>query len=232
MGILLNTAPLTVQEHMALDEQLVRWCPQEVTLRFYRWTNGPAVTFGYAQFFNEVQRTLSAANFSGPFTRRPTGGGVVFHADDLTFSLVFSSSAKSTDIYRRLHAAVFSGLARAGVDGQMYQAHLPASAYAPSVNHQASACFIRPVENDLLAADGQKILGGAIRRFGSTVLYQGSLQLPAARETPALKRAVIDAVRQFLATDLQPALCPPELLEKARQTARDVYDTAAWKEKF
>ena len=41
-------------------------------------------------------------------------------------------------------------------------------------------CFVQPVALDILTEAG-KVLGGAIRRYGNTVLYQGSLQLPDAR---------------------------------------------------
>lgn len=232
MAILLHTPPLNVFEHMALDEQTVRTRPDEVSLRFYHWTPGPAVTFGYAQFIGEVRRALAARGFSGAYARRPTGGGVVFHEDDLTFSLVFVSTEKPTDIYKKLHATILTQLTRAGLAGSVFEKPLPASAYAPSVSHQANACFVRPVENDLLAADGQKMLGGAIRRFGSTVLYQGSLQQPGARTNPLFKHAVIEGVRQFLAVDLRPASCPADEVAAARQLARVQYDTPAWTEKF
>ena len=42
MDILLASPQLDVFEQMALDETLVRVRPQAVTLRFYRWTPGPA----------------------------------------------------------------------------------------------------------------------------------------------------------------------------------------------
>lgn len=217
---------------MALDEQMVHLRPRDVTLRFYNWTPGVAVTFGYAQFVGEVKKTLATVNFSGQFTRRPTGGGIVFHADDLTFSLVFPSPDRPTEIYRKLHTFILTQLARAGISGRVLTEKLPASAYAPSVNHEASACFIRPVENDLLAEDGHKILGGAIRRFEDNVLYQGSLQLPGARENPVLKRAVIDAVRAFLAIDLRPVSCCAGRLAAVRQQAILQYDSPGWVEKF
>lgn len=232
MDVLLITPPLNVYEHMALDEQIVHLRPQAVTLRFYNWTPGPAVTFGYAQFANEVKQTLGAAHFAGEYTRRPTGGGVVFHTDDLTFSLVFSAQERPTEIYKKLHGFIFDALARVGIKGRVLTDKLPAAAYAPSVNHEASACFIRPVENDVLQEDGQKILGGAIRRFDTTVLYQGSLQLPGARENPVLKRAVIDGVRAFLAVDLRPTPCCAGRLAAVRQQAALQYKSPSWVEKF
>lgn len=233
MDILLNTPPLNVYEHMALDEQIVNLRPQTVTLRLYNWTDGPAVTFGYAQFFKEVQQTLAEDHFAGEYTRRPTGGGVVFHTDDLTFSLVFSApQERPTEIYKKLHGFILSQLTRAGVSAHALETKLPPSAYAPSVDHRASACFIRPVENDLLDETGQKMLGGAIRRFGETVLYQGSLQLPGARVNPLFRRAVIDAVREFLAVDLRPTPCCAGRLAAVRQLAALQYESPSWVEKF
>lgn len=232
MNLLVSTPPLNVFEHMAFDEQTVRLRPSAVTLRFYRWTDGPAVTFGYAQFLSEVDRALAAQHFTGPRVRRPTGGGVVFHTDDLTFSLVFSSAGRPADIYKRFHACILGELARAGAKGRAFDKTLPASAYAPSVNHTASACFVNPVENDLLAEDGHKILGGALRRFGSCVLYQGSLQLPGARMSPVYKNAVTEAVRLFLAADLRPAGAGEPWLQNARELAASQYQTPAWTEKF
>ncbi len=232
MNTLISTPSLNVFEQMALDEHLVRVRPGAVTLRFYNWTPGPAVTFGYAQFISEVRHTLKEVHFDGPYARRPTGGGVVFHTDDLTFSLIFPFAARPSEIYQKLHGFILSGLAQAGVSARALTGALPVSAYAPSINHQASACFVRPVENDLLTENGQKMLGGAIRRFGSSVLYQGSLQRPGARTSPLFKRAVIEGVRQFLAVDLHPASCTPEELQAAQELAATQYHTPAWTEKF
>lgn len=227
MHHVLATAPLTAYEHMALDETLVRLYRGQAFLRFYRWTPGPAITFGYAQFISEVRR--AALSGSGPLVRRPTGGGMVRHQDDLTFSLVFTSQDRPQEIYRALHAQIERALGSAVHRLTQPQ---PPSAYAPSQQHEASMCFVRPVENDLLAADGHKILGGALRRFGTTVLYQGSLQLPGARENAALKRAVLDGVQAFLQVGFTPQRCAADVLESARMLARTQYETAAWTEKF
>lgn len=231
MNLILSAPALNVFEQMALDEEIVRARPDALTLRFYRWTDGPAVTFGYAQFISEVRRALQT-RAAGPYARRPTGGGLVFHGEDLTFSLVFPSRERPADIYKKFHSLVHAELAHLGEKGRVFDAKLPAGAYAPSVGHTASACFSNPVENDLLAENGEKILGGALRRFGSAVLYQGSLQTPGARTNPVYKNAVIAAVRNYFAADLRPQGADGELLERARRLARERYASAAWTEKF
>ena len=231
MNLLLNTPPLNVYEHMALDETIVRFRPEEVSLRFFHWDNTPAVTYGYAQSYQDVQRALPST-FFGSITRRPTGGGIVFHQDDLTFSLVFQHSGKTADIYQRLHAQIVHSLTCMGEKGISLEGAVSKESYLPSRNHLANACFVNPVENDVLAADGHKMLGGALRRFGTTVLYQGSLQSPGARTMPLFKQAVIEAVRGFLAIDLKPCAVDASLLQSARTLARECYQTPAWKEKF
>lgn len=232
MNLILSAPAFNVFEQMALDEETVRARPHALTLRFYRWTDGPAVTFGYAQFISEVRRALAERKFMGPAARRPTGGGIVFHGDDLTFSLVFPSTERPADIYKKFHSLVHAELTRLGEKGRVFGEKLPAGAYAPSVRNAANACFSNPVENDLLAENGEKILGGALRRFGSTVLYQGSLQTPGARENPAYKKAVIAAVRNYFAADLRPEGADGALADRSRRLARERYASLDWTEKF
>ena len=232
MNLLLNTPPLNVYEHMALDEMLVRERDGKITLRFYHWTPGAALTFGYAQFVHEVRMQAAAQHFNGEICRRPTGGGVVYHQDDLTFSLIFPSAAKPTEIYKDLHGAIQAALALSGLSTKLFSQKLPASVYAPSQHHQANACFTNPVENDLLQANGQKMLGGALRRFGQTVLYQGSFQTPDARQNPAYKQAIIRAVRGLLDISLKIEQVPRQTLVLAQQLASTQYNTSAWTEKF
>ena len=231
-NLLLNTPPLTVYQQMALDEVVVKLRPADVTLRFYNWAYGPAVTYGYAQCYKEVQKTLSAACFEGICTRRPTGGGLVFHTDDLTFSLVFEHAGKPTEIYEKLHHCIYAQLARLGQKNLSLSGKVAKEVYQPSRHHTASACFINPVENDVLNADGQKILGGALRRFGTTVLYQGSLQVKDGRYDPRYKQALTNAVRSFLGVDLCLRAATPQMLFTAFELAQNQYENLLWKEKF
>ena len=180
-GIIVERSALDVFGQMALDEALARSRPEAFILRFFRW-QGVGATFGYAQRIREVEKALPPG-IGKFYTRRPTGGGIVPHLDDLTFSCVFPAGGvlRPAEIYRRLHAAILAGLRGAGLE-----ARLAATGGSPAPRGPAGAsqCFVQPVALDILT-DAGKILGGAIRRYGETVLYQGSLQLPGARAQAA-----------------------------------------------
>ena len=185
-GLLLESAPLDVFGQMALDEALAKSKPAAFCLRFFRW-QGPGATFGYAQRIREVERVLPPGLAAG-LTRRPTGGGIVPHVDDLTFSCVFPAEGelRPAEIYRRLHTSIREGLCAEGLEARL----CAQGRAAPSGPQGASQCFAAPVALDILSAQG-KILGGAIRRYADIVLYQGSLQLPGARSRAAELAAAI-----------------------------------------
>lgn len=186
-GLLLDSPALDVFGQMALDEALAKSKPDAFCLRFFRW-QGVGATFGYAQRIREVEKALPGG-IGTFYTRRPTGGGIVPHLDDLTFSCVFPEerTLRPTELYRRLHAAVLRGLREVGLDARLCATGGGAS---PSGPRGASQCFVQPVMLDILTAEG-KILGGAVRRSGNTVLYQGSLQLANARAQAGLLEGAI-----------------------------------------
>ncbi len=225
----LLTPALNVYEQMALDEILAHADLPEPVLRFYHWTVGPAVTFGYSQFYNPVRRQISAAD--GPACRRPTGGGVVLHGTDLTFSLIFESDLRPTEIYAQLHGAIERSWAQAQLGQSVRQGAVAAAAYAPQQNGVSNGCFANPVQDDLLVG-GQKILGGAIRRFGNRVLYQGSLQCKNARTNPVFRRVVTQGVQQMLKVQFETKPIAAKVLQQARELAVSQYQTVAWTEKF
>ena len=72
--------------NMALDEALLESSARigAPVMRFYGWKQA-AATFGYFQHFAEVEQ----ATLLRPLIRRPTGGGLVPHDSDWTYSLTF-----------------------------------------------------------------------------------------------------------------------------------------------
>jgi lipoate-protein ligase A len=102
---------------MALDEALLEAMPRlgRPVLRFYGWTE-PAATFGYFQKYADVERATRLR----PLIRRPTGGGIVPHDADWTYSLAFPPShewhsLKAEESYRRVHEWIQSAFAKLNI---------------------------------------------------------------------------------------------------------------------
>lgn len=147
-----------------MDEALLHGVPFPV-VRFYRWT-APAVTFGYAQRHGDVRTRAGDL----PAIRRWTGGGMVFHGEDLTIALAVPAShsfcrLQTAMIYRQIHEALLGA-----ISGDLDGARLA----RPGDCQPGPACFESPALNDILHG-GRKICGGALRRGRNGVLYQGSL---------------------------------------------------------
>lgn len=188
-GFLVETPPLSVFEHMAFDELSASNGKKKFILRFYSWKK-KAVTFGYAQNANCIMKNLPE---KCEITRRPTGGGVVFHNDDITFSAIFPICGRfnSDAIYYKLHGSIYKALAARKVRCRLSLGGV-GSGYMPDIDGKPTQCFVNPVKNDLLDDTGKKVLGGAIRRFENIVLYQGSLRLENARiRMPEFKLSIM-----------------------------------------
>src|SRR5438270_184469 len=91
--------------NMALDEALLENSIRlgKPVLRFYGWTE-LAASFGYFQRYADVEQ----ATLLRPLVRRPTGGGIVPHNADWTYSFVVPPahawhSLKAEESYRRIH---------------------------------------------------------------------------------------------------------------------------------
>jgi len=156
---------------MALDEALLEamlWFGQPV-LRFYGWTE-PAASFGYFQKFAEVERTTTLR----PLVRRPTGGGIVPHDADWTYSLSFPTthewySLPATESYRRVHEWIQAAFAKV---------HLETEISDRCKKSAPDQCFSGYEKSDLLWRE-RKIAGAAQRRTRAGLLVQGSVQPPA-----------------------------------------------------
>src|SRR5438132_8431602 len=112
--LILNSGKGDAAFNMALDETLLENAARagKPVLRFYGWTE-PAASFGYFQRFAEVERTTLLR----PLVRRPTGGGIVPHEADWTYSVVFPVndpwySLAAIESYRRVHEWILAAFDR------------------------------------------------------------------------------------------------------------------------
>jgi hypothetical protein len=160
---------------MALDEVLLEAMPRlrRPVLRFYSWTE-PAASFGYFQRYAEVAVWTSLR----PLVRRPTGGGIVSHEADWTYSLAFPAGhewhlLRAAASYRRIHEWIQTAFA--GLD-------VPTELASGCHTAQPGQCFAGYEKFDLLWR-GKKIAGAAQRRTRNGLLIQGSVQPIAGRDS-------------------------------------------------
>ena len=195
---------------MAVDEALFVSATAP-TLRFYRWRRS-SLSFGYFGRFADV----AAEAGEREVVRRWTGGGIVLHGNDLTYSLVLPAShfppgISARTIYSAVHSALAEALAGAG--------RIELSARdAPKVSE---ACFANPVTADVIA-DGRKIAGAAQRRTRSGLLQQGSVQFDAL-PVNFTERFSAALCHRFERRELD-----VRLLHRAEAIAAEKYATAAW----
>src|SRR6187200_3344166 len=108
-----DVSPHRAAMNMAVDEALLESASIS-TVRFYRWRS-PALSFGYFGKFTDV--AIYAAERD--LVRRWTGGGIVFHGEDLTYSIVIPASDPAFDessiaIYEKIHRALCQALIAMG----------------------------------------------------------------------------------------------------------------------
>ncbi|MBV9009187.1 MAG: lipoate--protein ligase family protein [Verrucomicrobia bacterium] len=196
---------------MALDEVLLK-SARTPLLRRYRWSE-PAVSFGYFSRYDEALAFAAGR----ALVRRWTGGGIVAHGDDLTYSLIIPSSdgtytLPSSTIYSRVHGALVTSLQSAGVRASLALENCP---------REGDICFANPVIADVMQS-GRKIAGAAHRKSGAGLLHQGSIQC-ATPDDPFVQ----DFTRN-LAHVSHPENLGDTLVAEAQTLARDKYASDAW----
>lgn len=214
LAVFSDATPRGGEEQMALDEALLEACEGPI-LRIYRWDN-PAVSFGYSQSLSAARRTFPGF----PLVRRWTGGGMVEHGRDWTFSLIVPAgeplaSVRPAESYRRIHAVIAAALG--GEANLQSETAVPAS---------AGACFVQPVRDDVLACNGRKICGGAQRRTRRGFLHQGSVQ---HCDWPADLAARVAGGLAGRSGDAQVAA---SVFARAGRLAVEKYGAASWREKI
>lgn len=225
--VILQTPPFDVFSQMAIDELVAcdKTLEDKNFLRFFNWQEQKAITFGYAQRSKSLKEQLEAGY---KITRRPSGGGIVYHDGDLTFSIIFTSQDKVEEIYKNLHTAIAGELKKYISQVQNYDQK---NIFKPVENGQSKSCFANPVLDDLMA-DGKKILGGAIRRFGNRILYQGTLQIADARGKKEYKEAIKTALEKYLKEESSFKEVSQDFLAKVYKQAEQVYQNPAWINKY
>lgn len=203
---------------MALDEALLLTARERgrPVLRFYDWDR-PAVSIGYVQRFDAAPRHGYAV------VRRPTGGGVVYHDVDLTYTVVVPPSHWLTRVdrvesYAYVNRGVIAALAQANLSATLSSDEIPRE-----VDRATMVCFTNPTRYDVMSGS-EKLAGAAQRRTRDGILHQGSVKLDRERfDREGLVDLLVEGMSQALGVRFTDFASTPELLARARELAASRY---------
>jgi len=167
--------------NMALDETAAETAAEEGTrmLRVYRW-DPSALSLGYHQDPGTIDwKHCDSAGIT--VTRRPTGGGAIYHDNwgDISYSIVAPADELPGDLmesYELLCEPLLDAFERMGIDAGFADEERPA-VYQP-------ACYLRALHpaHDVVAGDGRKISGNAQYRQRDAVVQHGSITFESTTE--------------------------------------------------
>jgi len=160
----LDPIPRSGPENMAVDEWLLETV-QEAVLRVYGW-RGNWGSMGRFCRVQEAQESISSVCW----VRRSTGGGIVDHQRDWTYSLVIPATenlakVQAGESYRVIHEKLSRILS------DRYQL----VSKAEVCREVGGVCFEKPVLSDVVDEHGYKIAGAGQRRTKEGLLHQGSV---------------------------------------------------------
>ena len=166
--------------NMAIDEAIFLSYRENVsvpTLRLYGWKPA-AISIGRSQ---NPQETLDLDAFQEQnvtFTRRPTGGGIIFHDHELTYSIILAQSDiglsyRVKESFESITSFLITAYRNLGIEA-CFAKNIFRS--IPENHTIADFCFSRKEEYDILA-NGRKLGGNAQKRRRNIILQHGSIPL-------------------------------------------------------
>jgi lipoyl(octanoyl) transferase len=214
-----DDCPHSAAMNMAIDEALLENATVP-SIRFYRW-HSPALSFGYFGRLSDVAGHVSARDL----VRRWTGGGIVLHGDDLTYSIVIPASdaafgESSVSMYEKIHHALRRVLTGKGLGAELVGSARGADR-TPQRGIPTYNCFANPVRADVMI-NGRKIAGAAQRRMHRGLLHQGSIQ------GIELENGLAKRFAQELSANCSERKIDTKVLNRARELSQCKYGTDAW----
>lgn len=205
--------------------------PQEVLLRFYGWSE-PTLSLGYFQRYDDAATDPRWRGVA--VVRRPTGGGAIWHAGDLTYALAvprtLSIARGSTALYRTVHGGILNGLRSFGVAAWRRGEAFARSQEAGGERRRPFLCFEDADPEDLVDEAG-KLAGSAQRRRPRAVLQHGSIAIwdrAAGMSRIELSERLASALASAMELEPRGAEWTREMRAAAEKWAGSQFGTAAW----
>jgi len=176
---ILDTGSNSAKKNMQIDSDLLEGldtCTRPI-LHLYSWSK-PTVSFGY---FIDVSKYLNTDKLRAKeidFTRRPTGGGIVFHLWDYAFSFLMPRSHRlfsenTLENYRFVNNIVLESL-----KGFLEETGLKLIGQDINAENliQVNFCMAHPTKYDVIM-NGKKVAGASQRKTKKGYLHQGTISI-------------------------------------------------------
>ncbi len=159
-------------EQMAVDAGLLdrARATGEAVLRVYAWAR-PTLSFGRHETARGRFSPAHLAAAGVDAVRRPTGGRVLLHDHEVTYSVTAPAlnDEPLRESYRAINQLLLDALRRLGVAAEE-------AAPAPTPRPGSAACFAEPNAGELVVG-GRKLVGSAQVRDRDALLQHGSILL-------------------------------------------------------
>lgn len=184
----IHSKPMDAYSNMAFDEALFQGCYSgysKPTLRVYSWSN-PSFSLGY---FQDAQKELDlnkCAKENINFVRRITGGGIIFHDQEITYSLICSREdlkimGSVAGSFKKICSFLINFYTSLGLDAKFAVEASNSSKLA----EPRAFCFASKEKYDIVI--GKKKIGGNAQKRRKNVIFQhGSIPLRLDIGKPAV----------------------------------------------
>jgi lipoate-protein ligase A len=172
MKFWLDDTPRPGWQNMAIDYALLDFVRsgEGAVLRVYRW-DPHCLSFGRHEPALRRYGRENVLSRGIDVVRRPTGGRAVWHARELTYSVVQPATGASLkESYRAIHGMLADAVRHLGAPA-LLAANPPR---VPGVG--TGACFAQPVGGEVIVS-GRKVIGSAQLRENGALLQHGSMLL-------------------------------------------------------
>ena len=176
----IDTAPMDGPTNMAMDEALLALFDPDTSPPVFRLYGWEPAAFSIGRFQDaDTTLDLRKCRDSGvEAVRRMTAGGIIYHADEITYSIVCARKhihgARSVkESFRKLCGFLLLTYRRLGLDAGFA---VDKNRSATGLGQRTPLCFAGREEYDIVI-DGRKIGGNAQRRTKGVIFQHGSIPL-------------------------------------------------------
>ena len=171
---LLNSPRLSAKENMRIDKALFDGFKQSnlPIFRVYEWE--ASYTYGLSQNIENLQKLENLKQFKENHAKRMTGGGILFHGNDISYSLIIPTSYVKNLSVKDSYELICRFLLR------FYESLGLNPSYAKdikSIELSKNEYCQRGYEPYDILVDGKKIGGNAQRRSKDVIFQHGSISV-------------------------------------------------------